>query len=80
MAPMSRTEFHLVRDELGWTLADLARYAKRDNSRVRKMASGSDPIDQELSDWLRKARDAQQDQDWAQYRQLIDEGVPIKRP
>jgi len=76
---MARTEFHLVRDRLGWSLADLARYAKRDNSRVRKMASGAEPVDQALADWLRKTQTAQQDQDWQQYRQLIDEGVPIKR-
>ena len=78
--PMARTEFHLVRGRLGWSLADIARYAKRDNSRVRKMASGAEPIDQELADWLRQVESAYRNDDLGQYDGLIHEGVPIRRP
>jgi transcriptional regulator with XRE-family HTH domain len=78
--PMARTEFHLLRERLGWSLAHLARYAKRDNSRIRKMASGAEQVDQELADWLRHVEAAYRRDDWGEYDGLIHEGVPIKRP
>jgi hypothetical protein len=52
-APMTKTEFHAILTAFDWTLGDLARHAKRDGSRVRKMASGSGEIDAPLAEWLR---------------------------
>jgi hypothetical protein len=55
-AAMEAAELHEIKADLGWSWSLIATKAKRDPSRIRKMASGSEPIDQELADWLREQR------------------------
>jgi hypothetical protein len=53
---MAPSELHEIKNALGWSWSFLASKAGRDLSRVRKMASGKEPIDQALADWLRRQR------------------------
>jgi transcriptional regulator with XRE-family HTH domain len=75
MEPMTTDELRKITERLGWTQSDLATNAKRDYSRIRKMARGAEPIDAELASWLRRIWDLEVELD-----KLIDDGVPIKRP
>lgn len=72
---MTPDELRKIMERLGWSQNDLAVNAKRDYSRIRKMARGAQPIDEDLSGWLRRL--------WAlevELDKLIDEGCPIQRP
>jgi hypothetical protein len=55
-AAMTPSELHEIKNALGWGWGLIASKAGRDLSRVRKMASGKEPIDQHLADWLRQQR------------------------
>jgi len=55
-AAMTPSELHEIKNALGWGWGTIASKAGRDLSRVRKMASGKEPIDQHLADWLRQQR------------------------
>lgn len=51
--PMTTDELREIAAQLDWSLGYLAQMAKRDRSRVMKMASGRFPIDDDFARWLR---------------------------
>lgn len=74
-APMTPDELREIIARLGWSQSELAEYAKRDYSRIRKIARGANPIDADLAQWLRKVDSL----DWLERQNLIEQGVPLKR-
>ena len=54
---MTPDELHAILHDLNWSLGELARTARREKRAVQKMASGREPIDEALANWLRAVRD-----------------------
>jgi hypothetical protein len=50
---MDADEFRSVVNRIGWSLEITAKRAHRSYSRIRKMASGRDMVDEALETWLR---------------------------
>jgi hypothetical protein len=71
---MTQEELLEILVRLDWNLRHLANVARRNYSRMRKMASGRELIDSELAIWLRQLDAARENQE--RFREIAHQPPP----